>query len=266
MIKNIIEFIRKKHIGVDLFNGELKAFEKDNIYIDKSIEEINPSILNAEDNDSYWYNLNAMKKLLTYVLNSTKKSLFRPILYIAVQFEISESKDRKLIIDAALQSKWGTVYMVDNFLCSAAGSGIRINEPKRKIYVYHSKKTTYIGVIFAGGAFNVKILEKEYNQLTKIDIKNKIEKLLSELSNELPEQFTSVKLPKKDLNEVARGWRLEIERKIYISVPSNLKNKFCFNIGKYQLVYLDYENNILNGLKRIVGDFKSKKSREIKKK
>lgn len=258
-IKNMIEFIRNKYVGLDLHNGKVKAFEiKDDIYIDKSIQEIYPNILKDidEDNDSYWYDLDIMRKLLIYVSKNTKKSLFRHKLYIAIPFEISESKDKRLIVDAALQSKWRSVYMINNFLCSAVGSGIGINEIKRKIYVYYSQNKIYIGLIFAGGAFNVKILEKDYNQLIEMDIINKIEELLKESSSELPEQFTGIKLLKKDLDKISKGWKLEVERKIYLSVPPNFKNKFHLNIGKYELVYLDYENNILNGLKKTIKGLK----------
>ena len=40
MFKNIIEFMRRKYVGVYIFNGNLKALEKNNIYIDKPIKSL----------------------------------------------------------------------------------------------------------------------------------------------------------------------------------------------------------------------------------
>lgn len=253
MLKNIIEFMRKKYVGVDLFNGNVKAFEKkDNTYINKSIEEIYPNVLNIKTNGNYWCDFDAMKQLLTYVLNNTKKSLFSPTLLIAIPFEIFELNNKELIFDAALQSKWSNIYIIDNFICSAIGSGVDVNEAKRKIFVYCLNNLTYVGLIFAGGVFNVNILEKGYNELTEIDIKSYIEKLLNEVSIQLPKKILNPKLPQKVLEEVVRGWALEIERKIYLSIPLDFKNRLGLNIGIYELVYLEHENSILEGLKKII--------------
>lgn len=194
MSKTINDLFRRKYVGVDLFNGKLKAFEQyDNIYIDKPIEEIFPSMLN----NSYWYDSNSMKQIFTFVINNTKKSLFRPILYIAIPFEISKLEDEMLICKAALKSKWGEVQIISNILCSAVGSGIEVNEVKRKLYIYSLNNLTYIGLVFAGGIFNVNILKKGYNELTESDIVNNVETLLNQVSIELPEEFISAKLPQK---------------------------------------------------------------------
>lgn len=49
---------------------------------------------------------------------------------------------------------------------------------------------------------------------------------------------------------------MDIERKVYLAIPSNLENKFGSNIGTYQLVYLEHENSILKGLEKIMDDIK----------
>lgn len=250
MFKNIIEFTRKKYVGVDLFNGNLKAFEKNDIYIDKPIEEIYTNVLNI-NNKSYWYDFNAIKQLLTYASNNAKKSLRRPILCMAYPFEF-QSKDKDLFVNAASQSKWSRSYIIDNFLCAAIGTNIGTNECKRKIFVYSLNNLTYVGLVFAGGAYNVNILEKGYDELTEIDINNTTEKLLNGVSIQLPEEFANLKVSKKDLEEISMGWKLEIERKIYLCTPPELKNRFGLNIGTYELVYLEYENSILEGLKKLI--------------
>lgn len=252
MFKNIIEFTRRKYVGVDLFNGNLKAFEKNNIYIDKPIEEIYTNVLNI-NNKSYWHEFNTIKQLLTYASNNTKKSLFRPILFIAYPFEF-KSNHKDLLVNAASQSKWSQAYIIDNFLCAAIGANIGVDECKRKIFVYSLNNLTYMGLVFAGGTYNVNILEKGYDELTEIDINNTTEKLLNEVSIQLPEEFANLKISPKDLDEVSMGWKLEIESKIYLCTSPELKNKFGLNIGTYQLVYIEYENSILEGLKKITAN------------
>lgn len=98
----------------------------------------------------------------------------------------------------------------------------------------------------------MKIIKKKYNELTEIDIENTIQEILNQVSIELPEQFTNAKLSKKDVEELKAGWSSEMEDIIYLSVPSELCNKFSNNIGKYQLLYLNYENSIIEGLKKVI--------------
>ena len=91
MLENIINFMRKRYIGVDLLNGKVRAFEKkENTFIDEYIGQIFPNIFNPINNESYWYDINAIEQLLNYVLSNAKKSLFRPGLVIAI--------DRKSVV------------------------------------------------------------------------------------------------------------------------------------------------------------------------
>lgn len=252
MLKKISELIEKKIYGVDLIDGKIKAFEiKDGIYIDKSIEEALPNMIEAKDNNKYWYDSKYMKQLVTYISSRTKKSFSSPALYIAIPSEITSHDDKNRIFKSFSKSRWSSIYMVNCFICGALGSGLDVNEFKRKIFVYCANNVTYIGLVFAGGDFNVEIIKKKYNELTDMDIENSIEEILNQVSIELPEQFTKAKLSKKDLQELKTGWSSEVENIIYLSVPSEVNNKFN-NIGKYQLVYLNYENSIIEGLKKII--------------
>ncbi len=253
--KNVFGFLRRKYVGVDLFDGRIRAYEKeDNIFIDKSMEEVFPDLLTNINNESYWHDYNIMKQLLIYVLSNTKKSLSKPVLFIAFPFQISQSKVPEIISDAASQTKCSRVILIDNFLCLAAGTRVILEEPKRKIFICSRSNITYVGLIFAGGAFNVRILEKGYNQLTRVDIENNIKELINVVSIELPNEF--MRLPKKTLEELTTGWKLEIEKIIYVAIPSDLTNSFGFSIGEYKLVYLENENIILEGLKKIILDRK----------
>lgn len=263
MLENIINFMRKRYIGVDLLNGKVRAFEKkENTFIDEYIGQIFPNIFNPINNESYWYDINAIEQLLNYVLSNAKKSLFRPGLVIAIPFEISDIKNKVSIVEEASKFKWSNIYILSNFMCAAIGSGIQIEECRRKIFIYSLNDLTYFGLVFAGNIFNVKILKRGYNELTQGDIINNIGNLTDDASKELPEQFTNIKLSKKDLEEVTIGWKLEIERTIYLSIPTNLKNVFGLNIGKYQLVYLEYENCIIEGLKNAISKLNTMKIRK----
>lgn len=254
MFKKISEFIEKKIYGVDLVDGKIKAFEiKDGIYIDKSIEEAFPNMIEAKDNNSYWYDSNLMKQIVTYISCRTKNSISRPALYIAIPSEITSNEEKSLIFKAFSKSKWGSIYMVNSFICGALGSGLNVNEFKRRIFVYYSTNVTYIGLVFAGGDFNVEIIKKKYSELTEMDIENSIGEILNGVSIDLPEQYTNAKLSKKDLEELKAGWSSEVEDTIYLSVPLELNDKFTNNIGKYKLHYLKHENSILEGLKKIIG-------------
>lgn len=252
MFKKISEFIEKKIYGVDLIDGKIKAFEiTDGIYIDKSIEEAFPNMIEAKDNN-YWYDSNFMKQIVTYISSRTKNSFSSPILYIAIPSEITSNEDKNLIFKSFSKSRWGSIHMVNSFICGALGSGLDVNEFKRRIFVYCSNNLTYIGLVFAGGDFNVQIIKKKYSELNELDIENSIQEILNRESTELPEQFTNAKLSKKDLEELKAGWSSEIEDIIYLSVPLELSDKFSNNIGKYQVLYLNYENSIVEGLKKII--------------
>lgn len=266
MFKKINEFMGRKYVGIDILNGKLKAYEiEDNTYIDKSVEEICPETSNSLNNGDYLNDFNVIKKLLAYVKNNTKKSLFGAKIFVAIPFGNSQLKTKEYIAKAVFQSKWNEIFMVDNYLCSAVGSGIDVSEIKRKIYIYSSKNITYIGFIFAGGTYNVKIVMKGYNELTAIDIENSVKELLNEASMEIPVEFTKVRLANTDLNEITSGWRLEIEKKIYLSMPQDFKNKFGYGIGEYELIHFDNEDCILEGLKKMIVEIKGMKLKEIKK-
>lgn len=253
MIKNITRFMKKRDIGVDLSDGKLKVFEiKDNIYINKSIEEISPNI----NSNNYSYSSNFINQSIKYVLDNTNKSLLRPRLYISIPYEVYQLNRSEFINDVIFKSRVDEIYMVNNFICAAIGSGIAIREVEKRIFIYCLSNLTYIGLLFGGHIFNGKILEKGYNGLIEIDIKDSIESILKEISPELPKNFTKMDLPIRLLQEATIGWRLDIERKVYLSIPSNLKNKFGSNIGKYQLVYLEYENSTLKGLEKIMENAK----------
>lgn len=255
----IVEYIRKKYVGVDLSNGRLKALELNGgTFIDKKIEEIIPEALNDKGYDNYWHDYNELKQLLTYVLKSIK-SLSRLVLFISCPFENSRKEDRRVVLKAALKSGWGNINVIGDYLCAAVGSGMDVDENKRKLYLYSLNNTTYMGLIFAGSAFNVKCLKKGFDELTEEDLRDSIGEILNEVSPKLPEEFSKMIVHKNQLEEVAEGWNLNIEKKVYLSVPYESRDKFDHNLGEYEPVYLNYEDCALEGLRKIITSFKGKK-------
>ena len=73
----------------------------------------------------------------------------------------------------------------------------------------------------------------------------------------MPEQLQNLQVDSETMSKLQEGWAKELENKVYLSVPSGIKNKLGTKLGNYQLSYFKYENNIEDGLKKILEEMKT---------
>ena len=276
MFERIGEVVRTKCVGIDIFDNPLKAVEiKKGIYINESLENFYNLLdekrkdLELQDmiiNSKYWENDKVVKAMFKYARKGLGSTLGQVDLYVALPHQYSTNiyNDtwKEKFLNSITASKWRSIHLISNYLCAAIDSGVLINDKNQEsiyekcIFVYSTKWNTYVGLVFAGGDFNVEIINAGYDDIKLDQINNSIINILDKLSNTLPEMFLNNRIPKGELEVLHRSWAVPVQNKIYMTVPNKLRQVLGEELGSYQLIYSqDYNMCILNGLSKIMGQW-----------
>ncbi|PAB60434.1 acetate and sugar kinases/Hsc70/actin family protein [Anaeromicrobium sediminis] len=287
MYESIIESIRRKKVGIDLFDQPLKAVElKKGIYINETMEnfynKMPPEFKSQKQKDifsslKYWGDFEILRQIFKYAYKNLGTNILGSSMIVSLPYDLKEDKLgevwMRMIIDVAMEQKWREVYIADNYFCAALGVGIPANDvgedglTRKNIFIYATSWCTYAGIVFAGSLFHMKIINKNYNEITIDEIKSKIEEIKGELSHRLPEHFKNVHVDENELEKLRLGWKLQMGRKIHLAVPRKKRYEFGSSMEDYQFVYADdYEGCIINGLRTLLSELDNmKRARPVRK-
>lgn len=272
---NFKELFKECKVGVDAFDNDFKAIEgSKGIFIDEKLvclydtfppKKQNQDLKNALIKSEFNYEI--LKRLFIYVQKKSEVKL-NTKLFLSVPNDILNGKNRaeweKNILKAVISSNWRKVFFIDSFLCAATGAGVPMCLPGENddlvkyICLYSTKTHTYIGIIFAGSCFNVKVINKGYDICKQEDILEKIKVIEKEVKQDLPDIFDEKGISEEDRKKLIKGWNKKTNPILYAIVPKSMNNEIN-KVNDYNVKSVEnYENCVINGLGKIIDKVKVK--------
>lgn len=232
----IIESVRPKFIGISIVDGHLTALElKRGVFYTAEVPK-------TPDSPSIWENRRTLKALVKKVYKAAGIRLwtYRPIVVISTPANTPKQVNKE-IYNTVLDAGARTVYLMDDFLMAALGSGVYQKDEgpayNKKIYVLIQEEATYLGIILAGGTFELREIAKGYDNLTSADLETELTQLLNNFPTEVPPQFHHQSIKKVVAEELEKAWRRKPEKRVYLTAPQQYQGKWNDRIGGYDVVY-----------------------------
>lgn len=285
----VSDLLRVKNVGIDMFDNCFRAIEsKNGIYIDDKVENI-CSMLSFQSNskvftkneitNEYLIEEETVKMLAKYAYKNLENNILGARLIISLPYDFSICSTNELIkrqiIDSCIKAKWKKIYLIENFICSAVGTGVPSNDldedgiALKNLYVYSNSRCTYVGIIFAGGSFNVEVIDKPIEYISINEIEESYNKVIDALPNELPLEFDYfkdvTKMKKEDYKKLQVGWSRSLHN-VYFTVPDKKKNEIGTQVLDHTINFCtNYDTCIIDGLNKLISNLIiADKERKIK--
>jgi hypothetical protein len=251
MSTKLSEYIRQKYIGINISDGQLTATEINlGTFINEDVSKVLPSQI--------WQNPAALRTVIKRVFKAAGIRIwsFRPVTVFCTPVNTGK-KENKKIYEAIKDAGAKSVYLLDDFLLAAFGTGVhQKNEGPvyhKRIYVLVQKENTYLGVILGGGTFELRTIPKGYDILTKEDIQAELKQLITNFPTDPPDVFQHRAITKTVTEELENAWRRKPEKQVYITAPERFKGKWGELIEGYWLVYTgNGEQAIIKGIEEFL--------------
>jgi hypothetical protein len=255
IIINLIEDLRPKYIGITIADKQLTAIElTKGIFFTEDVADPSDTTPAA----SIWQNPASLKALVKKIFKIAGIIIwsYRPVVVFSIPPNTTKP-DNKMIYDAVMNAGAKSVYLLDDLFLAALGTGVyQKNEGPlyhKKIYLLVQKEASYLGIILAGGTFEVKTIPKGHDNLTKDDLQLELRKLLDNFPKEFPAQFQHRAISKEVKQELEKAWQRKMEQQVYITAPERFKDHWGQMIDDYWLVYTnDGELAVSKGIEQFL--------------
>jgi hypothetical protein len=262
-LTKFLEYLSPKYIGVTIADQKLRALDSvKGIFLTEDIAETTNILLP----DSIWKHPTVIKKLVKKIFKTAGVQIwsYRPVVIFSVPPGTSQAEN-KAIYNCLLYAGTKSVYLLDDLILAALGSGVYQKEEgpvyHKRIYALVQKDATYLGIILAGGAFEVKTIAKGYDSFTKDDLAGELKKLVDNCPMEFPAQFQHRAVSKDIAQRLKESWQKKFDRQIFITAPERFKGNWGTKIDDYELIYTnDEELAISKGIEQFFPVLLVKKS------
>ena len=243
-----MDFFKSKKIGIVILDGTMTAISLDKgIYFLKDISDL-VSV-------PYWEHAVELGGVIEKAVDRAGFSLPRPKVVFLVPPNISD-EGKRAVLDSVMRS--GEVeftLLIEDIIAAAVGIDL-INDPEdltKNLYLYAQRDVSFLGLIFAGGLSQIRIVPKGYDKLTEADVTFELGALLDELPKGLPQKFYTNKLFQDTLQHLESAWQVEIPKKLNVTAPESKRGCWGNEIGGYRLIYSDeYELAAVKGVEKIL--------------
>ena len=255
IITKLIEDLRPKYIGITISGRQLTAIElTKRIFFTEDVADSSDTTPPAP----IWQNPATLKALVKKVFTTTGIRVwsYRPVVVFSVPPNTTKPEN-KIIYDVVMNAGAKHVYLLDDLLLAALGTGVyQKNEGPiyhKKISILVQKGATYLGIILAGGTFEVTTIPKGYDNLTADDLQLELRKLLNNFPKEFPAQFHHRIISKEVKQELEKAWQRKMEQQVYLTAPERFKDHWGSMIDDYWLVYTsDGELAVCKGIEQFL--------------
>jgi hypothetical protein len=238
-LSKFLEYLRPKYIGITIADQKLRALEPTKgIFLSEDVPETTGALLPG----SIWKKPAAIKKLVKKVFQTAGVRFwtYQPVVIFSVPPNTSPA-DNKAVYNELMYAGSKSVYLLDDLILAALGSGVYQKDEgpvyQKKIYCLVQQDATYLGVVLAGGTFEVKTIAKGYDTLTRNDLQNELKNLIDNFPTEFPAQFQHRAVAKEMTQRLEEAWREKFEPKVSITAPERFKDHWGKTIDGYKLVY-----------------------------
>ena len=236
-----LEYLHPKYIGITIADQKLSALEPaKGIFFTEDVTEPTGALLP----DSIWKKPAAIKKLIKKAFKTAGVRFwtYQPVVIFSVPPN-TPPEDNKAIYNQLMVAGAKSVYLLDDLILAALGSGVYRKDEgplyHKKIYVLVQKDATYLGVVLAGGTFEVRTIAKGYDALTKDELRNEVKSLNENFPRQCPAQFQHRAVAKDVAQNLAEAWRRKFEPQIYLTVPERFKDQWGKTMDDYDIIYTD---------------------------
>ncbi len=236
-----LEYLHPKYIGITIADQKLSALEPaKGIFFTEDVTETTGALLP----ESIWKKPSAIKKLVKKAFKTAGVRFwtYQPVVIFSVPPN-TPPEDNKAIYNQLMVAGAKSVYLLDDLILAALGSGVYRKDEgplyHKKIYVLVQKDATYLGVVLAGGTFEVRTIAKGYDALTKDELRNEVKNLIENFPRQCPAQFQHRAVAKEVAQNLAEAWRRKFEPQIYLTVPERFKDQWGKTMEDYDIIYTD---------------------------
>ncbi len=272
-ILKVLDCFGMKRIAVNFFEGRLIAVELGKgVYIDETIEQIYSKIPKSKKynevregllSKNYWNNSIVLEYLAEYWKKKANIRIVNYYLFVLFPEEkrnIMEDWLKKTLARTKILRFCVTCFSIISEDCILNNLDIpqldTDKEYRKLLFLYSSKEDTYIGLAYAGFVVDSIYIEGGYEELTVKDILSNIEKILTNIPEEMPISFKRNNKDKK-IRKLIKDWKKPYQQVLYISAPEEFKNKFDNIIEGYKIEYLGYdEMSIIKGMEKVMALYK----------
>lgn len=240
-LAKLLEYLHPKFIGITIADQKLSALEPaKGIFFTEDVSE--PT--GALHPDSIWKKPVAIQKLVKKAFKAAGVHFwtYQPVVVFSVPPN-TPPEDNKAIYHQLMTAGAKSVYLLDDLILAALGSGVYRKDEgplyHKKIYVLAQKDATYLGVVLAGGAFEVRTIPKGYAGLTQEELLNEVKNLSANFPRQCPAQFQHRAVAKDVAHNLEEAWRRKFESQIYITVPERFKGQWGNTVDDYDIIYTD---------------------------
>lgn len=265
-MNKFLKFFKKRVIALDLLQGYVRILDpNEEEIICTSIEDfikdknISEALAEKFKNEDYIYDDEAMDILFKHVISGRTKGLGNIFLIVSIPHEmlanINEAKPINILKGIFKKYIIKGVFFTSNILVAASGEEEKIfalNDEavfEKSRFIYSYKNHTYICIVFGGGCFFVKRVEKNFSNIDSLDLEKMIKDLELEISKELPKEYDISLIKKEDRQIVKKSWDLPLTNKVYIVSENCNIEALRHSLPEYKFIECtDYNKVILDGL------------------
>lgn len=239
---------KKRYLSAYITDEKVTAAEfKKKILVNEPTSSILKALdENVKSNKSIYDKKCLVGSILNYCvdkMNASRTDSIILMLNAPAEFRYVFSENPKSVINSIGKvDHVKKMYRIENLVSAQMGSiKLEAGDVKKRFFVYSENMKTYVYLIWAGGLVEFTCIKKSFNDISKKDILDGINSIASKLTGDIPVRFRR----NRNINKFKSSWGEPIDSSVHVIAPNKMKDLLGETIDKYNLIYLDYKDNVV---------------------